>query len=103
MGFWKAWLRRHRVEESMDEELRHHLESVAQEYVAKGMSEQDAREAARRDFGRMDGVKEACRDENRISAVESMRQDVSLALRMMRKSPGFTVAIVFTLALRSSA
>jgi predicted permease len=92
-------LRRSRAEADLGREIAFHVEQLTREYVADGMSESDARLLARREFGSESLVQEQCRDMRRVGAVEDLARDVAYAWRILRKSPGFAVAAVVSLAL----
>lgn len=94
-----AMFRRRRLDRELDEELRAHLEMAAAEHRRRGMSEDDARHAALRDFGGVTQVRETVREREGLLWVESRRRDVLYALRQMRKSPGFTVLTTTILTL----
>jgi putative ABC transport system permease protein len=95
----RSLLRRTRVEEELDEELQYHLDRLVDEYVAKGMSRDEARYAARREMGAIEPRKEECRDARGLALVDSIRQDVTYAVRTLRKSPGFAGVAILSLAL----
>ena len=91
-------MRRRNVDGEMDDELRFHLEMQIEKHVAAGMSVEEARRVALRDFGGAEQMKEACRD-TRHTWLDSVWQDVRYAVRTFRRNPAFTVVAILTLTL----
>ena len=87
------------VDRELNEELQYHLDHLVDDFVASGMSPEEARHAARREMGAIEQRKEECRDARGVSPIENVRQDVAFALRGLRKSPAFTVVAIVSLAL----
>ncbi len=95
----RSLLRSHSADTEMQREIQLHLDQLTKEYVATGMSESEARLAARRAFGPVDQVKERCRDMRHVNFVEDVIKDLGYALRVLRRSPYFTITAVLSLAL----
>jgi len=94
-----TWFRRSRLNDVSDE-IRSHIEEKTDEFVASGMSRADAELAARRAFGNVVKLQETARDVWRLATlIDSLATDVRNALRGLVQKPGFTIAVILTLAL----
>src|ERR1039458_1678740 len=80
-------------------ELAAHLEFEIQENIARGMPPDEARAAARRHVGNLTQIQERAADAWSFPSLETIAQDVRYGLRGIRRSPGFSLVVVLTLAL----
>jgi putative ABC transport system permease protein len=99
MNRWQRLLRRTKMEEQLEKEMRFHLEQHANELIAGGASPAEARRRARVALGGPEQVKEECRDARGTRWLEDFWQDFRYALRMLRQHPSFAAVAILTLAL----
>lgn len=95
----RAIFRRGAVEQELDDELRFHIERQADELERRGLARDEALRQARVAFGGLEPMKEATRDAHGTGLLESVLQDLRYAFRVLRREPGFTIAVVLILGL----
>jgi predicted permease len=99
MKLLKQLFSRCRRYEDLSASIHEHFEEKLEELMEKGMSREQALRVARRDFGNVTLIEERGREVWQWPTVESVWGDVKFASRQLMKSPGFTAAALFTLAL----
>jgi predicted permease len=88
-----------RLDRDADEELRDHLDRLAELYVRHGLAPAEAMRQARRDFGGLDQLKEECRDMRRVRPLEDFIRDIRVGLRLLARSPIFSLVAILSLAI----
>src|SRR5438477_1393626 len=96
-------LRRKRKASDFSAEIEAHLEHETARLLEQGLSEQEARAAARRSFGNVMKVEERFYESGRWFWWDHLRQDLRFGLRMLARNSAFTVTVVLTLALSIGA
>jgi predicted permease len=95
----KLFRSRRRREEELEEEIQSHLRMAEQDRMDRGEGGDRAKYSARREFGSCDLVKESVRQAWGRVWLDRLLQDLRYGFRMIRKNPGFSAAVIITLAL----
>jgi predicted permease len=96
---WRSLFHREKADLDLSEELQFHLQNQIDVLIAGGMDPQEARFAALRSFGGVEQMKEECREARKMNFIEDFVRDMRLGLRMLHRSPGFTVLTILCLTL----
>ncbi len=86
-------------EKQMDEEMKHHIEEETQRRIASGEDPANARREAILAFGHIESIKEDERTRRLGHSIEQIWKDLVFSSRSLRKSPGFTLIAILTLAI----
>src|SRR5579864_6213390 len=106
MPRFRAWLSRFfglfskaRREAEMAEEIRQHVDLLTERNIAAGMLPNEARNAALRQFGGVEQIKEVAREQRVWRWADELVQDIRFGARMLLRSPGFSFLAILCLTL----
>ncbi len=97
-GLW-ALVRRHRLEQELEDEVLAHLELAERDALAQGLSPEEARRIARQRFGGVEQMKEEHRDRRGIPWLDHLVRDLRFGLRAISRAPAFAAVVIGVLAL----
>ena len=97
-SLFRVLSRRGDFEDGMSEELRFHIEQYTADLVRSGVMPEEAARRARIEFGSLNSVKGDCREAIGLHLFDEFTRELSYAVRLLRKSPAFTVTALLTLA-----
>jgi predicted permease len=95
---FRALTSRRDFEAGMSEELRFHIEQYADDLVRSGVPQREAARRACLEFGSLNTVQGDCREARRLHVFDEIAREVRYAARLLRKTPGFTLTALLTLA-----
>ena len=95
----RALTHRFTADQDVADEVRDYFERAAEAHVARGLSPEEARRAARLELGGIASVREQVRGYGWENAVETVLADLRYGARRLRAAPAFTAVAVLTLAL----
>ena len=95
----RGLLRKGHQEDEFNDELSAHLEMLVEENLRRGVSPAEARLAASRALGGVESMKEAYRQQQRWTTIETLLQDLRYALRLCARKPAFAALVIVTLGL----
>src|ERR1700756_3310738 len=91
--------RKSRGDAEMAEEMRQHVDLLTERNIAAGMSPDEARNAALRQFGGVEQVKEIAREQRVWRWADEFLQDIRFGARMLWRTPGFSILAILCLTL----
>jgi predicted permease len=97
-SLWRVLRSPRDFEQGMTEELRFHIEQYTDDLVRSGIPRQEAARRARMEFGSVNTVAEECREARGLNLFHELSRQLRHAVRLLRKSPRFTVTALVTLA-----
>ena len=98
-GWLRAIFRRNTIEREMQAEMQYHFEQTLARLTARGLSLEEARLQARREFGNVAYIQDQARDARGVAVVEQLARDLRYAVRGLRRQPLFAAVVVTTLGL----